>query len=116
MRIEFSRSTKRHILKRSGGICERHLWRRGEPCTKPAREFDHILADGLGGEATVINGAHLCLACHREKSGKEDTPRMRKADAQREALYKVTNKRHRPMPGSRASGLKKHMDGRVTRR
>jgi 5-methylcytosine-specific restriction endonuclease McrA len=80
-RKEFPIKAKRQVVLRSLGICERHRWK-GEPCTKPAKAFDHIKPDGLGGEPTVENAAHLCQSCHDEKTHSEDNPRMRKADAQ----------------------------------
>jgi len=90
-REEFSVAVRVAIARRSGGTCERHLWRTKQRCTKPAKEFDHLKPFGLGGESTAINGAHLCAACHLEKT-KEDTPRMRKADAQFKALHKIKPK------------------------
>ncbi len=84
-RKEFSAKTKREMVKRSGGTCERHLWRPGEVCTKPAREFDHVQPDGLSGKPTLENGAHLCVPCHRSKTHEHDRPVMRRADNQRDA-------------------------------
>jgi 5-methylcytosine-specific restriction protein A len=84
-RKEFLAAVKRAVVKRSSGICERARWKPGEVCTKPAKEFDHIIPDGLGGLPTLENAAHLCVPCHKEKSHKHDTPIMRRADAQRDA-------------------------------
>jgi hypothetical protein len=74
---------KRRAAERSACLCERHLWRAGEVCRRPAKHFDHLAADGLGGDPVLDNCAHLCIKCHNEKTQTEDTPRMRKADAQR---------------------------------
>jgi 5-methylcytosine-specific restriction endonuclease McrA len=73
-RKEFSAAVKRAIVKRSGGICERARWKPGEVCTKSAKDFDHIRSDGLGGEPTLENAAHLCGPCHKAKTHGEDTP------------------------------------------
>jgi 5-methylcytosine-specific restriction protein A len=91
-RKEFSVKVKRAVVLRSLGICERPRWD-GKPCTKPAKAFDHIVADGLGGEPTFENAAHLCQACHQEKTTSEDNPRMRKADAQFKAANGIKTAR-----------------------
>jgi 5-methylcytosine-specific restriction protein A len=96
-RREFSVVIKRQMVKRSGGVCERHLWKPGEVCTKPAKEFDHIQPDGLGGEPTLSNGAHLCQPCHKEKSHQHDRPVMQRADNQRDAALGIKRK-SRPIP------------------
>ncbi len=84
-RREFSVAVKRQMVKRSGGVCERHRWKPGEACTKPAREFDHIQPDGLGGLPTLENGFHACKQCHAEKTHQHDRPVMQRADSQRDA-------------------------------
>jgi 5-methylcytosine-specific restriction protein A len=91
-RKEFSVRVKRQVVLRSLGICERPRWD-GKPCTKPAKAFDHIVPDGLGGEPTFENAAHLCQACHQEKTTSEDNPRMRKADAQFKAAHGIKSSR-----------------------
>jgi 5-methylcytosine-specific restriction protein A len=93
MRKEFPVKVKRQVVLRSLGICERLRWKAGEDCTKPAKAFDHIVPDGLGGEPTVENAAHLCQACHDEKTHTEDNPRMRKADAQFKAANGIKTAR-----------------------
>jgi 5-methylcytosine-specific restriction protein A len=92
-RKEFTVRVKRQVVLRSLGICERSRWKAGEECTKPAKAFDHIVADGLGGEPTVDNCAHLCQVCHDEKTHSEDNPRMRKADAQFKAANGIKTAR-----------------------
>jgi 5-methylcytosine-specific restriction endonuclease McrA len=93
MRKEFPVKVKRAAVLRSLGICERHRWKAGEDCTKPAKAFDHIVPDGLQGVPTLENCAHLCQACHTEKTHTEDNPRMRKADAQFKAANGIKTAR-----------------------
>jgi 5-methylcytosine-specific restriction protein A len=85
-RREFSKRTKREIAVRSGLVCERHRWKPGEVCTRPAKEFDHIKPDALSGEPTLENAAYLCVVCHREKSDKHDVPTIARADLRRDRL------------------------------
>lgn len=75
-RREFSKQVKRQAFERSGGYCE------GENCgaflTAGKFAYDHIIPDAMGGEPTLHNCAVLCNACHGEKTGKQDMPRIAK--------------------------------------
>jgi len=55
-------------------------------------EYDHIRADGLGGEPTLDNLQVLCGKCHRIKTHQEDRPIMAKADRQKKAAAGVKRK------------------------
>lgn len=55
-------------------------------------EFDHVKADGLGGEATLQNCMVLCGACHRRKTHEQDRPIMAKADRQFKAKAGIKRK------------------------
>lgn len=80
-RIEFSAKVRDQAAQRAGERCQScKCDLRGK-----ARHFDHILPAALGGEATLANCAVLCVACHAEKTAKQDVPRIRKADRQRRA-------------------------------
>jgi 5-methylcytosine-specific restriction protein A len=62
-------------LHRAAGKCE------GENCGVLFGlkfHFDHIIADGLGGEPTLENCAVLCHVCHNEKTRKHDVPLIAK--------------------------------------
>jgi 5-methylcytosine-specific restriction protein A len=75
MRTEFSKQVKRQALKRAGGKCE------GEKCGVlfgVKFHFDHDIADGLGGEASLENCRVLCHPCHHEKTRKHDVPLIAK--------------------------------------
>lgn len=77
-------------------------------------QLDHKVALINGGENRESNLQLLCTGCHRKKT---------RADVAAKAATSKTQKRHLgikttkcPMPGSRDSKWKKHMDGRVSRR
>jgi 5-methylcytosine-specific restriction enzyme A len=76
---------------------------------------EHVISAGLGGEPTPDNAKVHCKTCADIKTETEDKPRMAKADRVLEAHHGL-KKKGRPMPGSKASGLKKRMDGTVVRR
>jgi hypothetical protein len=117
-RQEFSPRQKDEIL-------QRNMKRFGFPvCEVPGcgvmlkrgqYQTDHIKACWEGGKATVENGRLICLPCHAEKSGEEGRI-AQTADRKGRKDRGVRPKTSRPMPGSRASGIKKHMDGTVSRR
>lgn len=99
------------VFDRNGGVC--HLSgrriRAGE-----AWDCDHIVALANGGLHRESNLAPALKAPHREKT---------KADvAEKSRVYRVRAKhlglapKSRPMPGSKASGLRKRMNGTVERR
>jgi 5-methylcytosine-specific restriction protein A len=112
VRTEFSSKVRVAAFQRSGGFCEKctaKLW--------PGKfAYDHIIPDQFGGEATLENCAVLCTNCHGEKTAKADIPAIAKSTRVRALHLGAKTKHSRPMPGSRASGLKKHMDGSVSRR
>jgi hypothetical protein len=79
-------------------------------------EYEHLLSDGLGGEPTLQNCGVWCRSsCSKTKTFTEDNPRMQKADRVLKKNYGLRPK-GRPMPGSKASGLRRRMDGTVERR
>lgn len=110
MRREFPAKVRAAAFDRSGGHCEK--------CTAflytGKFAYDHIIADSIGGEPTLSNCAVLCDNCHDEKTAKLDTPRA--AKTKRQHSKHIGARPRSRMPGSRASGLKKRMDGTVERR
>lgn len=78
-RIEFNAKTRDQASQRANGRCEKC----GGAFKRP--EFDHILPLALGGKSELANCMVLCEPCHKEKTSKEDVPRIRKADRQRKA-------------------------------
>ena len=75
-------------------------------------EYDHVKASGLGGPATIENCAVVCRGCHSKKTHTQDRPIMQKADNQRKAQAGI-KRVSRPIPGSKASGLRKKFNGTV---
>jgi 5-methylcytosine-specific restriction protein A len=81
-RKEFGAKVKKLAWQRCGGFCE------GKNCGLPLGplnrpNYDHIVADGLGGDNTLENCQVLGeLCCHAKKTHGEDGDRskMNKAD------------------------------------
>jgi 5-methylcytosine-specific restriction protein A len=75
-RTEFKQSVRQDAWDRCKGFCEK--------CTAklfPGKfAYDHIIPDGLGGEATLENCQVLCTSCHNTKTVEEDRPPIQKAD------------------------------------
>lgn len=114
-RQEFSRRTRALAFKR----CCREGVPHCETCGVVLRNviiYEHMTPDGLGGEPTLENCRVHCRTCGDRKTFEDDNPRMQKADRQLKSSYGIKTRKGRPMPGSKASGLRKRMDGRVERR
>jgi 5-methylcytosine-specific restriction protein A len=79
-RDEFTAKTKEQAYERSQGRCENRLC--GLPLQIGKIHYDHIIPCRLGGTSEIKNCQVLCLACHQEKTGKEDIPRIAKARRQ----------------------------------
>lgn len=110
-RREFSKQVKREALQRAAGQCE------GEKCGAlfgVKFHFDHVIADGLGGEPTLDNCAVLCHVCHNEKTRKHDVPLIAKTKRIQDRHNSI--KKPSRFPGSRNSRWKKKIDGRVVLR
>jgi 5-methylcytosine-specific restriction protein A len=110
-RTEFPRKVRAEAFARAAGCCETC----GARLKVGEGEVDHIIPDQLGGSATIDNARVLCVPCHKAKSA-VDIRQIRKSDRQRDKHTGAFKPRGRPMPGSRASGWKRTMDGRTIRR
>lgn len=87
----------------------------GNPISGSLRPaYDHVVAIINGGPNRESNLQLLCVPHHKEKT-RSDVAEKKIVYRKRLAHLGLKPK-GRPMPGSRASGLKKHMDGTVTRR
>ncbi len=110
-RREFPQKVRLAAFKRANGRCEE--------CTcilRPGRyAYDHVLADGLGGEPTLENCRVVCDPCHGVKTANDDVPRMAKADRARKKIMDGKKSKN-PIPGSRGTRWKKKMDGTVVER
>jgi 5-methylcytosine-specific restriction endonuclease McrA len=120
-RREFSRRVKREALARSGGLCEaRGIWYGLDPnqrCRYPLNtigvHFDHVVADAIGGEPTLENCAAICPRCHIIKTANIDTPKAAKTKRQSDKHLGIRSAARRPLPGTKASGIRKRMSGQV---
>lgn len=99
------------LFLRSGGRCA-HCGRSIR--TGDTWECDHRTALANGGTHVESNLQVLCSWCHKKKS---------KADVGLKSATYESRKRHlglkkskRPLPGSKASGWKRKMDGTLVRR
>jgi 5-methylcytosine-specific restriction endonuclease McrA len=108
MRREFSAKIKVAAYERSQGRCE--------ACALPLQtgrfHYDHVLPDALGGEPVLENCEVICRACHDDKTHKADVPRIAKMKRQKSA-HLGARKSARPIPGSKASGIRRRMNGTV---
>jgi 5-methylcytosine-specific restriction protein A len=109
-RREFSGKTKRAAFQRANGHCEQC----GIDLRCKPLHFDHEIAADLGGEATLQNARVLCVPCHKEKTRTNDTPLIAKGRRIRERNMGI-KRTGRPLAGTRASGLRKRMNGNVER-
>lgn len=109
-RQEFSKAVRLAAWDRAGGRCE--------GCTRKLFVgdifYDHVNPDGLTGQPTAANCQVLCRSCHAIKT-RADVANIARAK-RREAAHLGIRSTSRPMPGSRASGWKRRMDGTTERR
>lgn len=80
-RREFTKTTKREALKRSGMLCEAvgtmYGLAAGKRCNAPLGhgvEYDHIVLDANSKDNSLENCAAVCIKCHRHKTTKHDIP------------------------------------------
>lgn len=110
-RVSITPKRRAEIFRDAGGIC--HLCDRkiayGEPW-----DVEHPKALGLGGADDATNWKPAHVDCHAGKT-RNDIRIMRKADRQMKSHTGIKRSKN-PMPGSRASGLRKRMDGTVEKR
>src|SRR5690349_6410298 len=109
MRREFSKRTKLEAWQRAEGHCEAC----GIKLDGKRVEYDHVIADGLGGGPTLENCRVLCPPCHRSKSRK-DAPQIAKTNRLRAREAGIRKKSK--FRCSRDSRFKKRIDGSVVER
>lgn len=109
-RHEFSRSTKRAALERSGYRCEasgtRYGFEEGQRCNCALSlgvQFDHDVPDQLGGDNSLENCRSICIQCHKFKT-RNDIAAIRKSDRQRDkdsgVIRPASSIRSAPFPKS----------------
>lgn len=123
MRHEFSTKTLRQAHVRSGGLCEAvgavYGLEPGQRCnavldTKGV-EFDHYpLPAGDKDSTGLDNCVACCPACHKWKTAHYDIPVLAKGKRVSDGYLGIKQSRN-PLPGSRASGVRKRMSGKVER-
>lgn len=120
-RREFSRRQRAAIILRAtnkdGLVCCEGC---GLVLGKKPYEIDHTVAEALIMDKsiplTIDDGRLLGKACcHRGGKTADDIRMIRKADRQRDHSTGAFKPTHRPIPGSRLSGLRKRMSGAVER-
>lgn len=86
-RTEFPAAVKkarfRHCCKDGIPHCENC----GQPIRAGHMVYEHLHADGLGGEPTFENCRIYCDVCATKKTVEHDTPIMRKADRQLKSAF-----------------------------
>lgn len=100
------------VFQRFDGVCQ--LSKR-KIMAGEAWEADHKVALCNGGENRESNLVPVLRAKHREKTA-EDVAEKAKVDRIRKKHLGIKTKSGRPMPGSKASGIRKRMNGKVERR
>jgi 5-methylcytosine-specific restriction protein A len=109
---EFSRKVMVAAFQRAGTRCEKCA-----TVLRPGKfQYDHIIPQELGGESTLENCQVLCSACHDAKTFKQDIPAIAKSNRVRAKHLGAVKPKGRPIPGSKASGWRKKLDGTVERR
>lgn len=111
-RENFTEFTKRAARDRAAGKCEDCGWPFG-PKNPP--EVDHRVECWEGGDNSLENAIALGRTCCHTKKTAAAAARRAKADRQRARYLDTKVRKGRPLPGTRASGLRKRMNGQVER-
>ncbi len=125
IRAEFTTATKLAAWKRAGGpdcpVCECGC---GVPISDSDPAEYHHVNEAESGDTperrkflrSLENCLCVCQSCHKRITRTETMPKIVKSRSQRAGKANAKRKPKRPMPGSRASGLKKRLDGTVVPR
>lgn len=105
------RHVRARIFDAHGGVC--HIAKR-KITVSDDWDLDHVIALINGGENRETNMAPALRDKHREKT-KADVA-LKSKNYQVRAKHLGLKPKGRPMPGSKASGLRKKMNGQVERR
>jgi 5-methylcytosine-specific restriction protein A len=112
-RVRLSARARMRLLEEAGFQC--HICRL--PIFPGQKwEVSHEIPLAIGGADTPENRRPAHYKCHRERTAKFDAPRIAKTKRQRQKNYGIGKARGPIMPGSRASGWKRKMDGTTERR
>lgn len=117
-RAEFSRKTKLAALTRAMDkdghiICERCGAR---IAAGNGPEYHHSTEAAIGGANTIGNCLVLCIRpCHKAVTAKHSIPQVAKTKRIANKRAGIRTPKGKPMPGTKASGVRKRMDGRIER-
>ena len=112
-RRSISRTMRARIFEAASGICS--ICGQKIDGVREKWEISHEIPLALGGDDDEGNMRPAHERCHRQHTATVDAPQIAKA----KRVHAKHTGAHRPryvMPGSRASGLKKKLDGTVVRR
>lgn len=119
-RRDFSKATKRLAYERSQGICECHrVWQLptyrtgcGVKLSPGNCFYEHIEPDRLGGLNDLDNCAALSKTCWKLKTSGYDRPKIDKSRRVSDLARGIRRESfHRPLPGTKASGIVKPFRG-----
>lgn len=119
-RLNFNAPTKRAAWIRAGGLCECHRipWlNRPQGCgvklITGGTYYEHINPDAIVKNNSLDNCAVLATACFKEKTRSYDVKVIAKSNRVRDRHRGIGRSVVRPLAGTRASGLRKRMNGTV---
>ena len=107
--VAIPKRVKLRVFERAGGIC--HISGR-KITAADVWDCDHIVALCNGGEHRESNLAPALRDKHRAKTAEDVAAKSKTARVR--AKHLGIKRSARPMPGSRASKWKRHMDGSVS--
>lgn len=110
-RRRWSTRARAEVFAAHGGAC--HVCN-GKITVGEAWDIEHIIPLAQGGADDATNVAPAHVKCHRAKTAKDagDTAKAKRREAKHKGFYRP----RAAMPGSKASGWRKRVDGTVERR
>lgn len=112
-RRKLSTRDRLRVWEKFGGVCQ-------GPCGRKLSANDKWIAEhpiplGLGGTDDREVLELWCEWCADNKTHTEDIPRIAKAKRQKAKHLGIKQPKGRPLPGTKASGIRKRMNGDVER-
>ncbi len=112
-RKRMTASLRLRVFDNASGRC--HLCGNAIDTRKDRWDVDHDKPLWLGGQDAESNMRPVHARCHVSKTASE-APVRAKSTRVRAKHLGIRMRKGRPMPGTKASGLRKRMDGTVERR